>query len=80
MTMSGRSLETMMLAGRVPPVVVKSGISEKIWVFFEFGPMALLTLKSLFRPKPPALLLTVTPETAQETVHVFSALTQQFNE
>ena len=24
------------------PVVVKSGISEKIWVFFEFGPMALL--------------------------------------
>ena len=42
MTMSVRSLETMMLAGRVPPVVVKPDILEKIWVFFEFGPMAFL--------------------------------------
>ena len=33
----------MMLTGSVPPVVVKPGILEKIWMLFESVPMAVFS-------------------------------------
>ena len=47
-TMSGRSFETMIFTGRVPPVVVKPGISGKIWMLLELVPMAFFSCFVMF--------------------------------